>query len=95
MKITNDNFAATLPRVLGAIDEADFLSFDLELTGLDRTTFSGVLPLDSVRSRYLRVRDSSRHMQVSVSNKRQVRPLGWCFVRLVHDPPRCVSYALV
>jgi hypothetical protein len=57
MEIIKDNFNATLPLVKESIEKCDFMSFDLELTGLwfDRWSF-----IDSLEDRYWRWRDSAR-----------------------------------
>lgn len=55
-RVTRDNFEALLPDIRAAIDAADFLAFDTELTGLSAGRAQQYSLLDTPQERYSKVR---------------------------------------
>ena len=60
--VTRSNFNELLPRILAACDSANFIAIDCEMSGLWRERWLGGCEMDSLDSRWSRVRDSGLHM---------------------------------
>ncbi|ELR22146.1 ribonuclease, putative [Acanthamoeba castellanii str. Neff] len=59
MEVTKSNFAAVLPDVKEAIAASDFLSFDLEFTGLTLGGYLDNHPVDLLEERYKKLKENS------------------------------------
>jgi hypothetical protein len=64
MDVTLKNFEELLPKVKEAIDLADFLSFDLELTGLHWDKDSQPTIMDELPTRYQKVRETASNFAI-------------------------------
>eukprot|EP01138_Halocafeteria_seosinensis_P010601 gb/GECG01010825.1/.p1 GENE.gb/GECG01010825.1/~~gb/GECG01010825.1/.p1 ORF type:complete len:1029 (+),score=136.17 gb/GECG01010825.1/:1-3087(+) len=64
MHVSKENFDTMLPALKEAIEKADFVALDLEFSGLQAESMATILPNDTIRTRYLRMRHAVRQMQV-------------------------------
>ena len=64
MDVTLKNFEEVLPKVKRAIELADFLSFDLELTGLHWDKESEPTIMDDLPTRYQKVRETASNFAI-------------------------------
>lgn len=64
MHISKENFDRMMPVLEQAIQNSDFVALDLEFSGLNAETMASILPNDTVRTRYLRMRHAVRQMQI-------------------------------
>lgn len=74
MEVTASNFQASLPRILQAISEANFVAIDTELSGLRPVDAVRELSIDSFDARWAKVRFSASSMAML--------QLGICTFRL-------------
>lgn len=59
VEVTRENFAGMLPLVLRAIQDATFIAFDTEFSGLTTSRASRYFVLDNHQQRYEKMRDSA------------------------------------
>jgi CAF1 family ribonuclease len=59
MEVTASNFHQVLPQLCNDISRASFISFDTELSGLDRESWITSLSCDTIDSRWAKTRDSA------------------------------------
>jgi hypothetical protein len=64
MNVTVKNFNETFPKVKEAIDKADFLAFDLELTGLHWDKEAQPNVMDDISIRYQKVRETANNFAI-------------------------------
>jgi len=64
MEITRANFEEKLPMVLDAIRRADVIAFDCEFTGLAAAPWLRASWMDSVDSKWMRLRDAARKLSL-------------------------------
>ena len=64
MEITTENFTSCLPTIISAIRASLFIAIDTELTGLHSASWLRPLPIDTVDSRWARIRDSASKFSV-------------------------------
>lgn len=100
MDVTSDNFIEQLSTFQNALDNADFISFDNEFTGLHRSRSQKPTAGDTFQSRWEKVRDSAISFEVlqfgvctfkwNVENSLEVRPFNfWTFPdSLLGEPDR-------
>jgi uncharacterized protein YprB with RNaseH-like and TPR domain len=65
MNVTMKNFNDSLPLVKEAIEKADFLAFDLELTGLHWDKEAQPIIIDELPTRYQKVRETANNFAIT------------------------------
>lgn len=60
MEVVKTNFDVRLPEIVEAINEADFVAIDMELTGIGGSNDIRLLPIDTPTHRYSKYRASAQ-----------------------------------
>ncbi|KAG2370681.1 hypothetical protein C9374_014675 [Naegleria lovaniensis] len=62
--VTKINFEEKLAEIKELLPKTSFISFDLEMTGLELDEEHKIMPIDTIEDRYLKLRDSASQFEV-------------------------------